>query len=817
MHAIAEFFGRHRRWVGWGLLAMTCVSGLGYVLPSRVAHPLERYQRLADAADRATYSERVSNRLDLARSDAFLVVECEDFFRPESVRAIRRMVAAVEELPIVEGVFWADEVPMLNVFGFADPLVPADDASPEAFAESRDRLLGHPLARQLISEDGKSLLMPIVYDWLELDPEIDGQTSTAVLETAIAAVGTAGAEGVRVRLTGRVPLFRAQQSAFDRNQILFQSLGYFLALILAIIMFRGVAAVMVVSLAPAIGVFWSLGIVKLLGVPSNPLAEIVMPVLVSMIGLTDGVHLLVHIRRQRLAGLSPVDASKSAIEKVGLACWLTSLTTAIGFASLLLAGSDYVQDFGRACCVGVLAAFVAVVTFVPWVSSTWVGRYIQRGEERDILGSGVERLRLLIDLVLKRRAVVAVAAVVVTVALAAASLTLRPDNRLAAAMPASSEAYQALVHCDEELGGIEFFRVEMAWPESVSDDDPRLLATLADAEALINAEPLLSFPLSVRAMLASFPGDPTDLETQMTFLSLLPDELRGFFFDPTGRRAIISVRMQDRGIAYYKPVFEQLESDLADVAARYEGFTFTLAGQPVEIARDLYQIVDDLRISLGAASLIILIVLGLVYRSVRVGLISVVPNLLPLVVTGGWIALTGGTLDMSGVCAFVVCLGIAVDDTIHFLSRFHQELVGGEQAAGERSAGEPVGGFEGDRAQVHDAIRRAFVGVGAPLVMTTIILCTGFGTMLLSDLPGHRTFAAMACSTIAAAILGDMIALPPLLSCFFTRSKRPGGDASDKVDSAGNTGDSAGSTDDGVAAGSGATAGKLLEPTAAEF
>jgi predicted RND superfamily exporter protein len=89
-------------------------------------------------------------------------------------------------------------------------------------------------------------------------------------------------------------------------------------------------------------------------------------------------------------------------------------------------------------------------------------------------------------------------------------------------------------------------------------------------------------------------------------------------------------------------------------------------------------------------------------------------------------------------------MGIAVDDTIHFLSRFKQELA-----------------TDGDG---HRAIHRAMVGVGSALVMTTIILVTGFGTMLFSDLPGHRTFAAMACATIGSALVGDLLALPAILA-----------------------------------------------------
>ncbi len=739
METIAELFVRNRSLVGWMLLAVTAVASVGHLLPAQSRHPLERYEDRPESVPLTT-TAKVQSRFNLASSDAFLIVESEDLFTPESVAATRRLVKAVESIDFIQSVFWIDRVPILNVFGLADPLVPSADASRQAFRQAERRLRDHPLAGQLISDDGRSLLMPVVYDWLRLE---DAASATEkVLSTARDA---AGPEIVSVRLTGRAPLFADQQSAFQRNQIIFQLIGYALALLLSAIMFRGVAAVFVVAAAPCLGVFWTLGLVKLMGVPANPLAEIVMPVMLAMVGLTDGVHMLVQVRRRRAAGDEPIEAARDAIARVGMACWLTSLTTAIGFGSLLLAKSDYVQDFGRVCMIGVFIAFVAVVTFVPWVSSTWVGRYIDRGYERDVVGVGVQGLRNLIDLTLRHRWRVAIVSVTITLALAALSFRLKPDNRMKSAMPASSQSYLALEYADEHFGGVEFFRAEIDWPVGMASDDPRILAAVREVEALIAKEPLLSRPLSIRSMLASFPGDPLDFVTQATFLSLMPSELRSFFYDASQRRAIVSVRMQDRGIAVYTPVFDRLEGGFRDIASRYPGFRFKLDGQPVLISRDLYQIVTDLRSSLTAASLIILVVLSFAYRSVRIGLVAVVPNLFPLVFTAALLLWSGSPLDMSSVCAFVVCLGIAVDDTIHFLSRFQQELA-----------------VDGD---VESAIRRSFIGVGSALIMTTVILCTGFGTMLWSELPGHRTFAAMAVSTIAAAVVADLLALPSLLAC----------------------------------------------------
>lgn len=745
MDSVADIFVRHRRLVGWFLLAVTCVASLGYILPTNSKHPLERYEiPLED--DPPTTTERVQSQFNLGSSDAFLIVEAEDLFTPEAIAAVREAVSAVERLDFVQSVFWIDRVPILNVFGLADPLVPPADASPEAFRQAETRLREHPLAGALISDDGRSLLMPIVYDWLRMEDE--SQTTDKILAAAREAGGPAL---TRVMLTGRAPLFADQESAFNRNTLMFQVIGYALALVLAAIMFRGAAAVLVVFGAAALGVFWSLGVVKLLGVPANPLAEVVMPVMLAMIGLTDGVHLLVQVRRRRAAGDTPIEAARDAIARVGLACWLTSLTTAIGFGSLLLAKSDYVQDFGRVCMIGVFVAFTAVCTFVPWVCSTWVGRYVDRGYERDLIGSGVERLRGLVGVTTRHRGLVSSVSIGLTLFLAALSLQIKPDNQMRNALPAASQSYRALEYTDQHFGGVQFIRAEIHWPEGIESDDPQILAAVRDVEQLIRDEPLLSRPLSIRSMLASFPGDPDDLATQATFLSLMPRELRAFFHDAGERRAIVSVRMQDHGIAAHTPVFDRLEAGFAAMVEEYPGFRFELAGQPVDISRDLYQIVTDLRASLGAASAIILVVLGVVYRSAWIGLLSVVPNLFPLVFTGAILLATGTPLDMSSVCAFVVCLGIAVDDTIHFLSRFQLEL---------REDGD-----------IEAALRRAFTGVGSALVMTTIILCSGFGTMLLSEIPGQRAFAAMACSTIAAAVVGDLIALPALLTSFHPRSR----------------------------------------------
>ena len=118
----------------------------------------------------------------------------------------------------------------------------------------------------------------------------------------------------------------------------------------------------------------------------------------------------------------------------------------------------------------------------------------------------------------------------------------------------------------------------------------------------------------------------------------------------------------------------------------------------------------------------------------------------PLTVAGAYLYLSGQSLEMVSVCAFTVCLGIAVDDTIHFLTRYVEER--------KRTPDE------------HEAIRKSFTGVGTALIMTTVVLVAGFLTVLTSDGREHRIFAAMGAITIASALVGDLVFLPALLAQF---------------------------------------------------
>ncbi len=547
--------------------------------------------------------------------------------------------------------------------------------------------------------------------------------------------------------TGRVPIYLTFVEAQRKNRWNYQLIGYASVFLMAVILFRGLRAILIVSLAPCLGVFWSLGILHFLDLQDNPFNDVVLPVLLSLVALTDGVHLMVEIRRQRGNGLSTRDAARAGICKVGLACGLTSLTTAIGFASLGFAHHEIVREFGWSCVLGVLFTFLAVITIIPLACSTWLGAKIHLGQEKAIVTRHLDRIGGIIAFVLNRAKTVAFVGIVSTVLLTAVSLTLRPDERRSNALPANSEASVAIDEMDHAFGGLEMGSVDVHWSRAVPADSPEILAAIRQTDELLLSEDLISSPLSLKNFLDVLPGEGRP-ENRMALLELMPPPLKRAFYVPEQRRAEVSFRVRDLGIAQYGPVFQRIQAGLKRIEAKHPGLELELTGSPVRRWKNLYQIVVDLAWSLGSASITIFLTLMLAYRSVRLGLIAIIPNVFPLAVTGTYLVLTGQALELASVCAFTVCLGIAVDDTIHFLTRYQEE---------RRTA------------EIHEAIERAFIGTGTALIMTTIVLVVGFATVMFSDMRDQRIFATMGGLTIASALFGDLVFLPAMLSLFDKR------------------------------------------------
>lgn len=765
-------FGRSTAWIvdspAWAclvLLLMSAIATVGYVAPERVRNlfkppppPAAPVAAPAAAAAAPRKPRPDVEALELIRSDAVLVIESEDIFTPKGAQALRKMISTLESVPYVRNVLWMDRVPVLNIFGLREPLFPKSDASTARFESARDRAMRHPLVKgQLLSPDGRTLIVLVNFDWLYITSDED--CSINLRKTAEAALAEFPDVKFKVGVTGQVPIRLTMMQTHERNNVKFRVIGYSVVLIMAAILFRGVVSVVVVSAGPALGIFWTIGFLKFFNLQDNPFNDVVLPVMLSLVGLADGVHLMVQIRRFRASGMTEREAARAGLEEVGLACFLTAITTSIGFWSLSLAQHEIVREFGWSCVLGVGLTVVAILLVIPIAYFSPPAKFLRSVFSRKFLGMRLEpveqqegfverhlhRVTYFVDLVLRHPKPVAWIGIAVTLICAAIALQLRPDERRSSFLPETAEATKALHQMDRALGGLEFSEVQIRWTEKVSSDSAEVLKVVTRVDEILKSEPLIGTTISIRSLLDALPGDsPT--EERASMIELLPPPLKRAFYKPEDQYASVTFRVLDIGIAQYSTVFQRIEDELKQVVGEHPEFRLDLAGSAIHRWRDLYRIALDLGSSLGSETIIIICVLGAVFRSVRLGLIAMIPNIFPLVICATWMVFTGQPLEIVTVCCFTICLGIAVDDTIHYLTRFQEEL--------PRSK---------DRKQ---AIRNTFEAVGTSMLMTTMVLVVGFTTVTFSDMRDQRIFASMGVLTMLTAMIGDLVILPAMLAVY---------------------------------------------------
>ncbi|MBL8889546.1 MAG: MMPL family transporter [Planctomycetaceae bacterium] len=698
----------------------------------------------------------VSRRAQIqSNPDAIIVVETPDLFTQAGWDAYRAIVRELESLEHVAEVSSLESVPAMNLFGLADPIFPRIPASPERFLRAKERALSHPfLVGQMISADGQTSLLMVSFDFLMIQSDQD------CIEGLRLAAEKAAARFPNTRftftVTGRVPIVLSSVQGQDNDRFKYQLIGYTIIVLMSVILFRGVSAVVIVTLASAMGVFWTVGYSRYFDVDFNPLVNVILPVLVSLVGFTDGVHLMTTIRRNRASGATGLEAAAQGIRQVGLACALTSLTTAIGLGSLMLAEHRIVQEFGKCSVVGVTLTFVAVITCIPVACWSPLGNRMHVGHEHSLVEKHLGRIGLLIDIVLKYKRMTSLIGIVLLVIACGISSSLRPDQRVATTLPRSSEAALGMAKMDQAMGGLEFARVDLNWTENRAWDDPVVARCIGRVDEILQNEPLLGHPLSIRTIVAALAGAPSSPD-QMSLAELLPPSISETYYNPKNNMATVTFRVKDLGIAAYSPVFERVETQLRQLRDEFPGFRAELTGGAVWRWENLYQILIDLLLSLGSAMVIIFVVLGLVFRSATIGLISIIPNVFPLAAAGVYLVMVGQSLEIVTVCAFTVCLGIAVDDSIHFLARY-QEV---------RAANPTL-----DRDQ---AIREAFTNVGTALIITTLVLLAGFASVFLADSRDHIIFATMGTITLTVALFADLLILPALLSWIGDSSSLPEG------------------------------------------
>ena len=638
----------------------------------------------------------------------------------EALRVLESVEAEVEALP------WVEQV-----------LTPSD--MPGASYRSGLDTLAHPLAGPLLGSK-QGYLLPFFWNpQIPYVPEDWEERQEAAVQRGLVQAGRF--PGWEAGITGADKIVRAKVRAFQDERWAYTLGGTLLVFILAAAVFRNVRAVFLAGLGPLLGVAVAIGISRMLGLAPSGFTAVVLPLLILTIGFTDSLHLVLaatRIHRQASGRLTPGAAAAQAAGDLALPCALTSLTTAIGFGSMALAENPIIVQFGLSCALATMVAFVCVLLAVPTLARTPLGQALGHIRLPEISSACITKpLRM----ALAKPRWVASGAFLATLVLIFVATQLRVDGRVIQELPAGSETGRLLGRCDAELGGVFPLHVRIEWDEGVP------LSDVWDASAFVrdtlNAEPRLAKAVSViEAVRGLSPGkDAWAAFLGGTLFAHLPQAWRQPFIDRKARSSMVHTRMPDLQSAVLLPLLESIRLRLASYGV--PGLRLTLTGLHLAYLETASGVTRELGQSLALAAFLILTTLGLAFRSWRMALASLVPNLMPVAASAVGLVCFAGGANLSALTALTLALGIAADDTIHVLAHWRLARCAGLDA----------------RAAAERAVERTLPA----LMMTTLNLTAAFGLLMTSNIPTIASFGLLVAVTLVVALLADVFLLPALL------------------------------------------------------
>lgn len=690
--------------------------------------PVDKSDLPPDAGnDEATPARQI-----MARTlSCVVVLQADDLVKQDILQAIRSTVEEIRATIPDCRVDWLGDAPSrTGLLRRPRFVLPEREISDERWQRVRDELKQHPLvAGQLLSNDGTTMLILLS----------DSRTSTEATARRIVRQQLEPL-GIQFWITGEMVMGREDRHRLEKWGGIVLIVSGLCVAIVGLIMLRDLRRSLAVSCGPFFALTLALGWEAFLGLPFNEMASANIPVFVLVLAFADSVHILLAVEEEYGHCQDHRKASHRAMKRMLRPCFLTSLTTSLAFASLMLSNQPMVYGFGRNAAFAVCMAFFGVVTAMPLSSAECVRR-CRPGRARVVRGRD-RWIQRPILLSVRNPAVTTGVFFLLTIGLLFyCSRTLYPDDRIDLRVDNNQPSYVGLSVCDERLNGLRQISVHLEWPEDATDADIWQVLTSIQ-EQVADSRPF-SAPMSILNAIDLLPGKKSDRHLRYS------DRLaRGRLEDLWNREerfAAVEFRVRDRGVQHIEQDLRELRGLLVSLEESHPGFRLEVGGQGLVESALVQRTISEMSWSVLLAGGTILAVIWIAYRRLSFALFSILPNTFALAFCISVRAWLTPSLDIASTCAASICLGIAVDDTIHFLEAM-------------RHAKSPPG----SRMRILNAGHL----VGRALVITTITLLFGFATVYIAPLPTLRLFATMVISMLPVALLGDLVILPAVLSLF---------------------------------------------------
>jgi len=562
-----------------------------------------------------------------------------------------------------------------------------------------------------------------------------------------------------VRVSG-MPYIRTinAQNIIDEIQ-LFVLGALFITGIIFFFFFRSYRATFITLLVVTIGVTWAFGFIGLFGYEITVLTALIPP-LIIVIGVPNAVFLINKYQQEIKSHGHQAKALQRVISKIGNATLMTNITTASGFATFVFVKSQLLREFGILASINILSIFVLALLIIPIIYS-----FMEPPKKKHLNHLERRWMENVVDwmekMVREQRIAVYITTVVIIILGIIGLYQIRVSGSLIEDMPKTKAFFKDIKFFENEFGGIMPLEILVDTKKEKGVMKLSTLKRMDKINEVIESFPELSKPVSIVNLVkyskqAYYKGKPkyyqlpTSQEQNYIFEYTKNSDgnsnMLNNFVDSTGQFARITTFMKDIGTDKMNVIQERL-SQIVEKEFPAERYNVSFTGKALVFLKGTNYLIGNLVFSLSLAILLISLFMAWMFRSFKMILISIIPNMLPLLITAGLMGFFGIPIKPSTILVFSIAFGISVDDTIHFLAKYRQELIANNWKI---------------RRSVYAALRET----GVSMFYTSIVLFFGFLVFTVSSFGGTIALGGLVSITLLLAMVSNLLLLPSLLLTF---------------------------------------------------
>ncbi|WP_293296754.1 MMPL family transporter [Allomuricauda sp.] len=521
--------------------------------------------------------------------------------------------------------------------------------------------------------------------------------------------------------------------------------------------FRSFRATFISMCVVIIGVMWAFGLLGLLQYEITILTALIPP-LIIVIGIPNCIFLINKYQQEVKKHGNQALSLQRVISKIGNATLMTNITTASGFATFIILDSQLLREFGIVASINIIGIFILSLLIIPIIYSFMPlpkTKHLKHLNKKwmDFFVNWME------NMVRNHRIAVYITTVAVLVLSIIGIYQMRITGSRIEDLPKKSHFYKDIQFFEAEFDGIMPMEIVVDTKRKNGVTKPATLKRMDQLGTVIDEIPELSRPISIVDLVkyskqAFYNGIPKyyQLPTSQenTFImstvqksSTGETDLLQSFVDSTGQTARLTTYMRDVKIDR----MEEIEKDVQEAITKQfpsERYNVFMTGKALLFLKGTKYLVKNLLLSLALAIGLISLFMAYLFRSYKMVIISLVPNLLPLVITAGVMGFLGVPIKPSTILVFSIAFGISVDDTIHFLAKYRQELTA-------------------NRWHIKKSVYAALRETGVSMFYTSIVLFFGFSVFIISSFGGTKALGGLVSATLLFAMLSNLILLPSLL------------------------------------------------------